>query len=39
MKAGPARWMIQGIGGQCKAEDLEATGRLYQLPFLPERAD
>jgi hypothetical protein len=29
-------WMIQGIGGRWKAEDLEATGRLYQLPFLSE---
>src|SRR5260370_26329391 len=26
-------WMIRGIGGEWKAEDLEATGRLYQLPF------
>jgi hypothetical protein len=36
MKAGPPRWMIRGIGGQWKAEDLEATGRFYQLPFLSE---
>ena len=28
------RWMIQGIGGEWKVEDLDATGRLYQLPFL-----
>jgi hypothetical protein len=26
--------MIQGIGGEWKVEDLDATGRLYQLPFL-----
>jgi hypothetical protein len=30
-------WMIRGIGGQWKAEDLDATGRLYQLPFLAEK--
>ena len=28
------RWMIQGIAGEWKVEDLDATGRLYQLPFL-----
>jgi hypothetical protein len=28
------RWMIQGLGGEWKVEDLDATGRLYQLPFL-----
>jgi len=28
------RWMIQGIGGEWKVADLDATGRLYQLPFL-----
>ena len=28
------RWMIQGIGGKWKVDDLDATGRLYQLPFL-----
>ena len=28
------RWMIQGVGGEWKVEDLDATGRLYQLPFL-----
>ena len=28
------RWMIQGIGGEWTVEDLDATGRLYQLPFL-----
>jgi hypothetical protein len=28
------RWMIQNIGGEWKVEDLDATGRLYQLPFL-----
>ena len=28
------RWMIDGIGGEWRAEDLDATGRLYQLPFL-----
>jgi hypothetical protein len=27
-------WMIQGVGGEWKVEDLDATGRLYQLPFL-----
>jgi hypothetical protein len=27
-------WMIQGIGGEWEVEDLDATGRLYQLPFL-----
>jgi hypothetical protein len=32
-------WMIRGIGGEWKAEDLEATGRLYQLPFLSGQAD
>jgi hypothetical protein len=26
--------MIQGIGGEWEVEDLDATGRLYQLPFL-----
>jgi Malate:quinone oxidoreductase (Mqo) len=31
------RWMIQGIGGEWKVEDLDATGRLYQLPFLSGR--
>jgi hypothetical protein len=25
------RWMISGIGGDWRAEDLDATGRLYQL--------
>ena len=28
------RWMIDGIGGEWRVEDLDATGRLYQLPFL-----
>jgi hypothetical protein len=28
------RWMIQGVGGGWKVEDLDATGPLYQLPFL-----
>jgi hypothetical protein len=28
------RWMIDGVGGEWKVEDLDATGRLYQLPFL-----
>jgi hypothetical protein len=28
------RWMIQGIGGEWTVEDLDATGQLYQLPFL-----
>jgi hypothetical protein len=27
-------WMIDGIGGEWTVEDLDATGRLYQLPFL-----
>ena len=31
------RWMIDGIGGKWKVEDLDATGRLYQLPFLSGR--
>jgi hypothetical protein len=28
------KWMIDGIGGEWRIEDLDATGRLYQLPFL-----
>jgi hypothetical protein len=28
------RWMVDGIGGEWRVEDLDATGRLYQLPFL-----
>jgi hypothetical protein len=28
------RWVIHGVGGDWKVEDLDATGRLYQLPFL-----
>jgi hypothetical protein len=28
------RWMIEGVGGEWRVEDLDATGRLYQLPFL-----
>jgi hypothetical protein len=31
------RWMIDGIGGEWKVEYLDATGRLYQLPFLSDR--
>ena len=31
------RWMIDSIGGDWKVEDLDATGRLYQLPFLAGR--
>jgi hypothetical protein len=27
-------WTIQGVGAEWTAEDLDATGRLYQLPFL-----
>jgi len=27
-------WMIDGIGGEWTVEDLDVTGRLYQLPFL-----
>ncbi|TYL89888.1 hypothetical protein FXB40_33640 [Bradyrhizobium rifense] len=26
------RWMIAGVGGEWRVEDLEATGRLYTLP-------
>lgn len=29
------KWTIEGTGGEWRVEDLEATGRLYQLPFLP----
>jgi hypothetical protein len=25
------RWMIEGVGGQWRVDDLDATGRLYQL--------
>jgi hypothetical protein len=28
------KWTIEGTGGEWRVEDLEATGRLYQLPFL-----
>lgn len=28
------RWMIHGVGGEWKVEELDATGSLYQLPFL-----
>ncbi|HLG84146.1 MAG TPA: hypothetical protein VKY22_24300 [Bradyrhizobium sp.] len=28
------RWVIEGVGGEWKVSDLEATGKLYQLPFL-----
>ena len=28
--------MIQSTGGEWTVEDLDATGRLYQLPFYPE---
>jgi len=28
--------MIQSTGGEWTVEDLNATGRLYQLPFYPE---
>jgi hypothetical protein len=28
------RWMIAGIGDEWRVEDLDATGWLYQLPFL-----
>jgi hypothetical protein len=28
------KWMIDGVGGKWRGEDLDATGRLYQLPFL-----
>jgi hypothetical protein len=24
-------WMIEGVGGEWRVEDLDATGRLYQL--------
>jgi len=26
------RWMIAGVGGDWKVEDLDATGRLYRIP-------
>ena len=32
------RWMIEGVGGPWRVEDLDATGELYQLPFLRPRA-
>lgn len=32
------RWMIDGIGGDWRVEDLDATGRLYQLPFLSQQS-
>ena len=28
------RWTIHGVGGERRVDDLDATGRLYQLPFL-----
>jgi hypothetical protein len=28
------RWIIEGVGGEWKVEDFDATGSLYQLPFL-----
>jgi hypothetical protein len=28
------RWIVGGVGGPWNAADLDATGRLYQLPFL-----
>jgi hypothetical protein len=28
------RWTIHGVGGEWRVDDLDATGRLYQLPFL-----
>jgi hypothetical protein len=31
-------WMINGIGGEWRVEDLDATGRLYQLPFLSRQS-
>jgi hypothetical protein len=27
------RWMIQDVGGEWTVEELDATGRLYQVPF------
>ena len=33
------RWMIQGVGGEWKVEDLDATGRLYQLPVCLDKAN
>jgi hypothetical protein len=27
-------WIIRGVGGEWRDDDLDATGRLYQLPFL-----
>ena len=32
------RWMIEGVGEPWRVEDLDATGELYQLPFLTPRA-
>ena len=26
------RWMVEGIGGEWKAEDLDATAKLYRIP-------
>ena len=31
------RWMIEGVGAPWRVEDLDATGELYQLPFLSRR--
>ncbi len=28
------KWMINGVGGEWKLDDLEATGRLYRIPAL-----
>lgn len=30
------RWMIEGVGGEWNVEDFDATGSLYQLPFLSQ---
>ena len=31
------KWMIAGVGGEWKLEDLEATGRLYRIPAVSAR--
>jgi hypothetical protein len=31
------RWVVGGVGGPWNVADLDATGRLYQLPFLSKR--
>ena len=31
------RWMVEGVGGPWKLEDLDATARLYRIPPVAER--